>query len=1003
MTDANKTKAQPQAADRELLAHKLLQLLNRRETSQDSIGDILRLVKTHLDVEAVGIRLREGDDYPYCQADGFSEDFLRVERYLCERDEAGEIVRDETGTPCLECMCGNVLRGRTDPALPFFTEGGSFWSNNTTQLLATTTEKARQARTRNRCNAEGYESVALIPLRSGGEIIGLLQLNDRRPNRFTLQVIQFFEGLGASIGIALARQRMETDLKRTNRSLVMISECNQALVHATNETDLLNEICRLIVQLGGFRLAWVGYAQEDEKKTVRPVAWTGGDEYVTGLDITWADVERGRGPVGTSIREKRIVFVENVETDGSFTPWRDAAMKYGLRSVISFPLISDGRALGALSIDAPFVDAFTADEIRLLSELAGDMAYGIATLRTRAEHEQARREIEGLARFPGENPSPVLRIAPDGTLLSANRASAQVLAAWEREVGQPVPDDWHRHIAAVSHTGAKAEVKASYGGRTYSFLLVPIAEAGYVNIYSRDITELDQAERYLVASETRYRRLFESSKDGILILDAGTGEIVDVNPYLGELLGFDLEYFLGKKLWEIGLFKDIVASETAFVELQEKEYIRYDGLPLEAKDGRQVQVEFVSNVYRVDSTKVIQCNIRDVTARRSLEEQFRQAQKMEAIGQLAGGVAHDFNNIIMGMMGYTQLIVDRLPKESEEAECAREIYTTAERAAALTRQLLSFSRKQILATEVLDLNTVIDGFQKMLGRLLGEDIDLCIAPAPDLGMVKADPGQIEQVIMNLAVNARDAMPEGGKLTIETGNVDLDEEYAAQHADATPGPHVMLAVSDTGCGMDAATSKKVFEPFFTTKGLDEGTGLGLATVYGIVRQSGGTIHVYSEPGEGTAFKVYLPRIDEAPEVKKPSRPTDTRGAGETILAVEDEETLRGLLVRILERAGYNLLLAANGNEALEVCENHEGTIDLLLTDVVMPEMGGRQLADRLAQTRAEIKVLYMSGYTHDAIAHKGVLASGTQFIQKPFNPNALLAKIREVLEYEHDKV
>jgi two-component system cell cycle sensor histidine kinase/response regulator CckA len=398
----------------------------------------------------------------------------------------------------------------------------------------------------------------------------------------------------------------------------------------------------------------------------------------------------------------------------------------------------------------------------------------------------------------------------------------------------------------------------------------------------------------------------------------------------------------------------------------------------------------------------------DITARRSaekkrteLEDQLRQAQKMEAIGQLAGGVAHDFNNILSAILGYCDLMLLQLKKEDPLTQKVDQIVKCSTRAAGLTRQLLAFSRKQVLEPKILNLNQIVSNVETMLRRLIGENIEFTTALAPDLASVKADPGQIEQVIVNLAVNSRDAMTNGGKLTIETANVHFDDDYAGQHVASVPGNHVMIAVTDTGCGMDDATKSRIFEPFFTTKEKGKGTGLGLATVYGIVKQSGGNVWCYSEKDKGTTFKIYLPMVSEKAtiaDLRRKGAATPAYGS-ETILVAEDEDTIRELMHDMLSIAGYKVITAANGGEALLACRNFKDKIHLLVTDVVMPHMSGRELAQSLEELRPGLKILYTSGYTDDAIVHHGFLDEGTPFLQKPFDMDALTRKVREVLDKE----
>jgi len=634
----------------------------------------------------------------------------------------------------------------------------------------------------------------------------------------------------------------------------------------------------------------------------------------------------------------------------------------------------------------------------------------------------------------------------------------------------------------------------------------------------------NQAQKALEDSETRYRRLFETAKDGILILDFKTGQIADVNPFLIEMLGYTHGEFVGKKLWEIGPFKDIPASRSAFSELQTMGVIRYEDLPLETKDGRRINVEFVSNVYPVDGIQVVQCNVRDITERvraeaalkisethhrsvfegavhgiyrgtldgrfldvnfalvamlgyssaeevlklsvaqdvfsepeeglrllhkweltaeieeevqwkrrdqrlitvrlsgrvlrtenqraagveviaeniterRALEEQLRQAQKIEAVGQLAGGMAHEFNNYLGIVLGYSELLLEEAGTTEGLRRNVAEIKAATQRAASVTRQLLALSRRQVLEPKVLDVNAVVWETHKLLRRLIPGNIDLVPVLEPNLSPVKVDPAQIQQILINLVVNARDAMPQGGKVVIETANVELDEEYAGRHIEVQPGRYVMLAVSDNGSGIDKPTQARIFEPFFTTKQEGKGTGLGLSTVYGIVRQSGGHITVESALREGTRFRIYLPPT-AVPELKvedeTPPIQIEILSGTETVLVVEDEAALRRLISVSLEKRGYTILAAEDGTEAIRILENNPGEIDIVVSDIMMPKMNGLELRKKAILLWPGTRFLFISGYAEDTIGRTAHLPQDAGYLEKPFLPIELARKVRALL-------
>jgi two-component system cell cycle sensor histidine kinase/response regulator CckA len=597
----------------------------------------------------------------------------------------------------------------------------------------------------------------------------------------------------------------------------------------------------------------------------------------------------------------------------------------------------------------------------------------------------------------------------DGTLLDANAPFLRV-TGYERDavIGQSLSDlglwpsasDWAR-LAETLQRGPVRNVEVTFltraGERRTGLMLaepIHLRDKRCLLTVVKDTTKGRQTEAEL----GRLNAVVERSKEAVLITDVD-GTIAYVNPAFTEITGYTREQALRKnpRFLKSGkqdheLYKDLwdtlLAGKIWHGQMTNR---RQDG-SLYVQDTTIIPVQDNHG----EASHFIAIGL-DVTAQRKTEGQLRQAQKMETVGRLAGGVAHDFNNLLTVISGFAQLLKEGLETDSPLLAYCEEVIKAGGRAAGLTRQLLAFSRRQLLAPQVLNLNLVVADMEKMLRRLIGEDIELVTVPRDNLGSVKADRGQIEQVIVNLAVNARDAMPQGGKLTVETANVTLDESFAKTHTGATVGPHVMLAVSDTGVGMDAETLAHMFEPFFTTKEEGKGTGLGLATVYGIVKQSAGSIWADSEPGQGSAFKVYLPRNDEpVSEVWRAVKQSKSTEGSETVMVVEDEKALRSLVCKTLAAQGYEVLEADGPVEAASTIEHYAQPIHLLLTDVVMPQMSGKVLASHVVGLHPETRVLYMSGYTDDAVVRHGVLEANTFFLQKPFTLSALVQKVREVL-------
>ncbi|MBX7258464.1 MAG: PAS domain S-box protein [Candidatus Hydrogenedentes bacterium] len=705
---------------------RLLQLVNENTETTDLIRAVTGHLQEWMECEAVGIRLQQGEDFPYFETCGFSKEFVRTEQFLCARDSAGEILRNAEGNPILDCMCGNVIQGRFDPSKPFFTEKGSFWTNSTSELLASTTEDDLQARTRNRCNGEGYESVALIPLRYGARTLGLLQFNDRRKNLFTPELIAFIENAADQIAVALAQREAQRALRISEQRFRDVS-------HAAGEFIWELDVDTRFAYLSERVESILGYRPEEL--------------------------------IGTSFLEL-VGPAERMELERFFR-----------------------------------------------------------------EHVQSRDAVRDLAicmRAKGDRP------------------------VWLQISGLP-------------------------------------------------------------------------------ILDAA-----------GELQGFR------------GAAMDVTERKLGEIET------------------------------------------------RKLEAQLFQAQKMESIGRLAGGVAHDFNNMLSIILGYSQFALKRIDKTDPIYGDLQEILNAVRRSSDLTRQLLAFARQQTTQPRVLDLNDTISGMFKMLRRLIGENVELVWVPGAEVWQVFMDPSQLDQVLANLTVNARDAIARNGVITIHTANATLGEEQRPDDPSFVPGDYVVVSVTDTGSGIPDEAIEHIFEPFFTTKESGKGTGLGLSTVYGIVKQNGGFIDVNSTIGSGTTFNVYLPRSENTPkDVTGPSTEMAPPSGTETVLLVEDEESVLSLLRRGLRGLGYNVLSATTPLQAVHIAKNHVGPLDLLLTDTIMPEMNGRELVQQLTASRPELKYIYMSGYPADVISKQGILAEGAPFIHKPFSIESMAKEIRRVLDGRQD--
>jgi PAS domain S-box-containing protein len=637
------------------------------------------------------------------------------------------------------------------------------------------------------------------------------------------------------------------------------------------------------------------------------------------------------------------------------------------------------------------------------------------------DHDRKTNESSELFRVVAETASDaIISIDQDSVILFANPAAQRIF-------GYPIPDILgqqvtllmpdglgHLHKTAVCaylKTGQKHMpwTGLQLTGRHKSGAEIPleISFGEHVrdgkHIFTgilRDVSERSRIERDLRHSQEKYSKMIHSSPDAITLRSLPERRYIEVSDGFTRLTGYTAEEVIGKTPAEVGIWSDDSPHTEILENLQRDGEVREVEFGFRTKSGEHRYATVSAVRLTLGKDAYMLSTSRDITERRSLEKQVLQSQKMEAIGRLAGGVAHDFNNLLGVVLGQAELLQAEFQNNSSVHRRAEAIEQAGRRAAELTKQLLAFSRQQFTEPRVVDTNAIIQDIEKLLKRLIGEDVELTIHLGPNAGNIKVDPSQLEQILMNLAVNARDAMPGGGKLIVETACVELDETYSRQHLGAKAGDFLMLAVSDTGTGMDPQTLARVFEPFFTTKMEGRGTGLGLSTVYGIVKQNNGYIMTYSEVGHGTTFRIYFPRVRETPELrnKKPHVGEAARGS-ETILIVEDEGALRELARELLEANGYKVIQAEHGEKAIRLVEHSQTHIDLLLTDVVMPGVGGKQLAKRLLELRPGLHILYMSGYTDDVINNRGVSPENTLLLPKPFTRAVLLRKVREALNTE----
>ena len=839
------------------------------------------------------------------------------------------------------------------------------------------------------------------------------------------------------------------ELRRLNRALRALSACNRALAQAGSEQELLQQMCDIIVQLGGYRMVFIAYPEQDEAKTVSPMAHAGHvDGYLEAIALKWSDTPAGQGPVGTAIRQNVIHVVADTAQDPVFAPWREAALQRGYAAVIALPLRVAGSPFGVIAIYSGQAGSFESSEVELLTEMANNLAYGITAIDSQEEGKRATAallEAESKYRQLVEQVPAISYVAEAGAQGRFLYLSPQVnsILGYRPEDCLSDPCFWWNHLNPEDYAVALLEdsweenrpfqveyrMRRQDGGEVWlrdEAVIVRDPQTGrrLTRGVLIDITERKRAEKALRRSEEnyrdseeRYRTFVEQSSEGIfrmeynppvscdlpiaeqLALGRENGYLAECNDALAKMYGrASARELIGKPLTDFLILND--PGTRQFME----NFVRagyqttdQESYELDSQGQKKIFRNTMSGVV-VDGHWVRTWGItRDVTERVHMEEQLRNAQQLEAIGRLAGGVAHDFNNILSVIMGHGELLLAASAGDERARNGLEQIRRAADRAASLTQQLLAFSRKQVLQPKVLDMNEAVADVQKMLSRVIGEDIELIASLHPSLLTVKVDPGQMEQVLMNLAVNARDAMPQGGTLKMETSNLEVSAEMA-RDLELAAGRYVMLRVSDSGHGMDASTMSHIFEPFFTTKPMGKGTGLGLATVYGIVKQSEGSIQVKSEVSQGTTFHIYFPAAEgNASKRAEPAASGKAGGGTETILIAEDEPDLRELTRIFLEGYGYKVLDASSAEQAIQTAESFSAPIDLLLTDVIMPGMSGRQLAEKILSRRPQTRIVYMTGYTDDMVVQHKVLEPGVKLLQKPFTKADLAMKVRATLD------
>ncbi len=1062
------------------ISREVLRLLNEPDTFQSIMKRVVAVIKARTGFDAVGLRLRDGDDYPYTSQQGFPNDFLATENSIVARTVQGGTCHNPDGTVRLECTCGLVISGKTDPANPLFTPGGSCWTNNSFPFLELPQEQDPRYQPRNQCIIHGYASVMLVPIRNQHHIMGLIQCNDRRSGQFTLKLVQHFEEIGTHIGLALERIQAETAVRESRERYALTEHAvNDGLwdwniitdeeyfsprwldiaglkegelpAHRSAFLNLLHpedqaragEVMRSHLEErqpyrvefrvrhkdGGYR--WV-YSRSEALRdaTGRPVRMVGSVTDISGRKQAEEELQRltqwllktqaisrvggwavnlKSGELWTSPEARRIYGVDGHEpltfqdikifALASFRPRLDAALQDLLAGAKPYDL----EFQIVRKTDGAIVDVHSVAEY----DAAASQILGV--IEDITERKRDQQKANHLAAIVEHSNDCIIGKDLAGMVTSWNQGAEKMFGyPAEEMIGVPItriiPADRQaeenfilEQIRLGKCVDSFETVRQTKSGKLIhvSITASPIRDAagriaGIAKV-ARDITERKQAEYNLA----RLATAVEQSDETIVITDL-EANIVYANPAFEKTTGYALAEVLGKnpRLLQSGKQDDVFYRQMWDTLTAGKPWSGH--FSNRRKDGSIYHEEATVSPVRDAAGKVVNYVAvkRDITHEIKLEEALRQSQKLEAIGQLAGGVAHDFNNILAATMIQLELLQMEPHLEADSRAGLKEMDIELKRAAGLTRQLLMFSRRSVLSLQTLEFNDVVANLLKMLHRLIGEHVELIFRSCEGLTHVSADSGMLEQVLMNLVVNARDAMPEGGQVTISTARVTINEAACQEHPERRLGTFVCLSVADTGCGMDPATLKRIFEPFFTTKEVGRGTGLGLATAIGIVSQHKGWIEVESEVGRGSKFSLYLPAVEIAPNggSSKAEAVAALLRGNETILLVEDDAKVRQALVRTIRILGYRVLEAVDGRDALRVWLAHQGQIDLLFTDMIMPRgISGLELSRRLRREQPGLKVIISSGYNPEFTQITEGMLDGCMYLAKPY-PLAELSKI-----------